>query len=631
MWRGIRMSRIAKIIIALAVLVIGLSAGVLVIFVARTLDPSRDRPIAWKPIDGTPAPTKRVADTTGRTLAVFNFKGTGGDEADLYAIGFARALSDRLFCAPTMVTQQLSVNYIYAALHRKDPHLYEAPTADAALQAGKRLGVKHIITGELIRSGEIARVVIRVVRTSDGKSAGEVTLSGSLSELPALQTQAASRLIKILGVEPTTEQLAELAKPDFARPETLTLYGRSVIAKDDKERKRLRWEALDADPTSSFAALRLLEYSYFNMESSKDVAGDERLAELLQSVDTRFPGNSHIAVFKALLLAGQFHYKQAEEHLSRLVVRDPNCYLGHYAMAKVAAWRANGRLSIEETRLLVQLWPSNPWSHIEYAHLLGDFRHGTSRKQLQEALAATKLDPDIASAWYEVMDAAARLNKDRTRDRAFQEIVRIDPKDMWAYNEYARYFTRYWDNSPAKIREITSLADKALGKDSLDVTLIRAYAVQNNGAYGETGPRRPKNEKDELNRLLKIALAKAPESEDVQLLAWQVSLVNQDREKVYEIAKRGFEKWGGEDWYRSLGRSCAFRYEDHQDRAALEDARKLFARYIEEIPYSSYGWTQLGWCLSHQGHRPEAKRAILRALEIDPDNRLAKEKLKYVQ
>jgi hypothetical protein len=52
---------------------------------------------------------------------------------------------------------------------------------------------------------------------------------------------------------------------------------------------------------------------------------------------------------------------------------------------------------------------------------------------------------------------------------------------------------------------------------------------------------------------------------------------------------------------------------------------------VRELPNDVIGRLQWGWCLSHQGHRAEAKAQFLKGLELDPGNQILKEKLQYVQ
>ncbi len=80
-----------------------------------------------------------------------------------------------------------------------------------------------------------------------------------------------------------------------------------------------------------------------------------------------------------------------------------------------------------------------------------------------------------------------------------------------------------------------------------------------------------------------------------------------------------------------LGMSCAFRWEDLRDRPSLDRAFQLFSDYVKQIPYDPRGYIQRGWCLSHQGNPQEAKQMFLKALELDPGNERAIEKLRYVQ
>ncbi len=46
-------------------------------------------------------------EITKNSLVVFNFNSSGDADARYYAVGFARALADRLCCAPKCVTQQV--------------------------------------------------------------------------------------------------------------------------------------------------------------------------------------------------------------------------------------------------------------------------------------------------------------------------------------------------------------------------------------------------------------------------------------------------------------------------------------------------------------------------------------------
>jgi tetratricopeptide (TPR) repeat protein len=80
-----------------------------------------------------------------------------------------------------------------------------------------------------------------------------------------------------------------------------------------------------------------------------------------------------------------------------------------------------------------------------------------------------------------------------------------------------------------------------------------------------------------------------------------------------------------------LARGYQFRWEEAHDRNALSEACKLLTVYVDELPNNNYGHDQLGWCLSHMGNRALAKKEFLRALELDPADDLAKEKLTYVQ
>ncbi len=72
-----------------------------------------------------------------------------------------------------------------------------------------------------------------------------------------------------------------LAKPNFSRPDTLKLYGKSVLAKDHAATESIRWQMAEADPASSFAAARLLEFYQFGQSTCSEMTRNKRLNEFL--------------------------------------------------------------------------------------------------------------------------------------------------------------------------------------------------------------------------------------------------------------------------------------------------------------------------------------------------------------
>ena len=120
-------------------------------------------------------------------------------------------------------------------------------------------------------------------------------------------------------------------------------------------------------------------------------------------------------------------------------------------------------------------------------------------------------------------------------------------------------------------------------------------------------------------------------NEDALMIQCRSLLAQKRRAEIYDVASRGYHTFGGYEWRYLYGMACAFRYEDRGDFSALGRAEELFHACADELPYDPRGHVQWGWSLSHLGRRDEARREFLKALAIDPDNRTARDKLKYVQ
>ncbi len=59
------------------------------------------------------------------------------------------------------------------------------------------------------------------------------------------------------------------------------------------------------------------------------------------------------------------------------------------------------------------------------------------------------------------------------------------------------------------------------------------------------------------------------------------------------------------------------------DQRKLEEATNLLSQFVDLVPGSSHGWTALGVAQSRNGKTQEAAKALITALEIDPQNAYA--------
>ena len=638
------MKRTVTIIVVAAIVIVVAALGFATWFVIQGLDAFRAGSLSSPTSSYKDVQVRIPTEANRRTVAVFNFKPEGDADAKYYAIGFARALSDRLHCAPTAVTQQVTWSEIARQLIAAKHGPASSPSDEVALKLGRKMGVAWVVTGKFTLAQAKAEVRLRLLDTQSGKCKAEYTAEKPLNELPSVQAMLTSDLVKGMDVRPDKKQLAELAKPNFSKPETLASYGRAYFAKSDAESEALRWRSYDSDPGASFPALRLMEYYHYSCHTIPELQSNKRLQALLQHAERQFPRNSHMRVMKGLLLADQCKYADAQSYLQRLTRDDPDFVRAHTALGRVGHCREDGDLAVAELTRAVDLWPNNPYLHAGLASAYGLASNNTRRgnyhsdmgwsrsrkwrdycnRQLEQAVVAVKMDKDCSDGWAELLNVSLQLGRYADRDTAYQEMVRIDPADIAAYEAYARCFIPQWGGNTGDLDRICSQAEAAFGKDAVEVCALRAnvlsYYPRETCDYkavlqaAEAGLRKCKAPGGNLLYLKSLSLLHLGRVEDAQATALQ-----------------GVSKWNTLDWRMQLARCYAMRWEHGRDRQSLDRAAEIYGERVHEMPNNIIGRLQYGWCLSHQGHRAEAKAQFLKGLELDPGNEVLKDKLQYVQ
>lgn len=628
------------IIVAAFVIVCMLGAGLVTKFIMTSL---KDFRLSNSAATYSDVKVEIPSEVNEQTLAVFNFRPHGDSNTKYYAIGFARALADRIYCAPTGLTQQMTINEISCTLTRQKLDYRKPINDDAALKSAKKMGVCWMITGDLYQSGKNAKLTLILTDTRSGKRV-EYKAAGAISDLPTMQTKLVRDVISGMGLKPTQAQLSEVTHPNFANSQKLELYGRSYLTDDVKQCEAYRWEAFDSDPQGSFPVLRLLEFYYSGPSTIPELQSNKRLASLLTYAGSQFRDNSHISVMKGLLLAKQCRYADAEAELRELLREDPDFVRGHTALAYVACCRENGELAVDERTKLVKMWPNNPFFHAELAHAYSiaasNARQGhyhsnmtpamsstweaNYNQALTEAVIAVKMDRDCEEGWDQLMNIGLQLSRHGDINTAFNELVRINPKNQAAYTSYAACFVPQWNGTEYDRQQIYARAEAAFGKNAPEVNYIRAATMM---CY----PSEIRERDTILSDLQECQRKCKTPGPDVLFLKSKVLFGLKRYDESENLAVEGTKRWNTLAWRFHLARCYSMRYEHKADMQALAEAEKLFGEYTYEIPYDPEGYIQWGWCLSHQGHRAEAKAKFLKALELDPTNESAKQKLQYVQ
>jgi Tfp pilus assembly protein PilF/TolB-like protein len=578
------------------------------------------------------------------SLAVFCFRPSGDADAKLYAIGFPRALADRLHCAPTCVTLQPSTGAVSQSLWTPDHKVVDFVPDKAARDAAASLGVRYYLTGDVQVTGGNVNITACLFDRSNVSRKPVLKVSGKPADLPSMQAALVDQVVKAMDLRPRGDQARELATPNFTKADTLRLYAQSYQSKDLKKSEGQRWRMVNDDPSSSFAVLRLLEFYAHGPASSRDLLKNNRLTIFLGKASSMFPKNTHVNILIGWLYVKQYKYKEAESFLKPVVLNDPNSSWAHTVLSAVAMYRCDSEQSVKEAQAAADLWPTSAYVHQTlseaYASAATSARHGhyyadMTRKMerdwqrnsvlaYEEAYKALKLDPNNYDAWASILTTSRELGYNDYVRRAFREMTRINPKSTHAYIEYAFTFSPQWGGTKQEQEQILAVADNALGKDSADACYVRAYVMMRNVQR--------KDERPALLALADKAVARS-DGKDTRILMLKCNVLDglRRRAEVLTLAKKGFILNPSPSWRMLLARGFEFRWEDAHDPRALAMAYLLLKDYVDQIPNDPFGHDHLGWCLSHMGRRAEAKKEFETALALDPSDSLAKEKMSYVK
>lgn len=565
-----------------------------------------------------------------QTLAVVNFRSDDSPSAGFYARGFSRALADRLYSAPTSITQQVTGNEISTALEHQGLGIANPVSDKAAIKAGKELGVYWVVTGDISQPGSNIKISAHLINVQSCKKIS-YEANGPIDSLPAMQTKLAKDVINGMGLKLSAAQLAEVSKPNFTNIKTFEDYEYSITMVSENSCEKYRWKAVQDDPKSLFAVLRLLEYYAHMRIPLPELQSNKRLWALLENSKKQFPNSSHIAVLRGIILGKTDKYAAAEDELRNVIAGDPLNFRAHESLAYVASLRKNNKLSTEECLKLVKLWPNSPRAHarLSYAYnaaITNTTGHNQAvqkfcKDALNEAVVAIRLNGNCVDGWNQLMSISNRMNRPRDVESAFNEVTKLDKQCINAYVLYASCLSQ--NGSKWGCWRVYSQADRVFGKNSPDANYIRASAYFNS---------RDSRDLDSAIRYAKQGMARCKDSSEVMMNIECQSLYRMKRyNEAEQVAFEGLNRWGSLDWKFQLGRCYCLRYEKKGDKTALVDAEKLFTEYTHEVSGDPEGYIQWGWCLSHMGRKSEAKAKFLKALEIDPGNEKAKRKLQYVQ
>lgn len=584
---------------------------------------------------GADRPITIPKNPPANSLMVFYLRPSGDADARYYAVGFARAVGHKLQCPHSSLTMQINP-YAESRSLRAQRDKPEVPVSrETALKVSRTLGARYALTGDLQLTGDKITIAYQLLDTTAPSQEKRFTASGRLAELPSMQVALAKQIVQAMNLKPDDEQSKALAQPTFSNPKTLALIGRGYITKDREQAAAYGWQALRADGDSLFAMESILGCYGHSGFRWKEIKRSKDLTILMGNAAKRFSEDPGLKEESAWIYAHQYEYSAAQAMLESVTKADPKSLSAHIRLMCVAKYRRDAELAVKEAQTIVSLWPSSIATHAElgdaYALRADAARRSHSSMRLtraargrwqndstaafQEASAVVKIDRDYEQAWSTIMDRSLDMHWYDYADRAFQELIHIDPKNPRIYEHYVCPLAER--NVRNDKREAAlALADKNLS--TADAYLVQGWHVLcANPSYSQ------------LRQTFDLADKAIKQSKLLNLDATELAchtLMDLKRgPDMLKIAKIGFGEDPSPRWRALLIRAYLWHWRDAHDRSALDQATELATGYVEEVPGDTLGHNQLGFCLIEQGKRAEAGQEFRKSLDLDPSDEYAKQ------
>jgi len=335
---------------------------------------------------------------------------------------------------------------------------------------------------------------------------------------------------------------------------------------------------LAAFPDDTNAAF-LIGMAYF--EQGNVVEAEKHLEKSLELQPLRADACDHLG--RIALLKGQ--YNKALILFRRAIEIDPGTPGIHFRIAKAHVFLGKLKDAVSELQKDIELFPEASQSYSLLAETYLQLKEYQKAKENFEA--AIRIKPDYTKAYYGLATTCARLGlKDESKE-AQQKFKQFEAEDQKA--------GRHW----RKVLEPLMVTRRSAAHTHTDIGRV----------YNEHGY------PDKAEQLWQKAAVLDPNNIDCRFHLSALYLQNSkplDALKLYEqITQIDPENGIG---YFSIGNINA-----RLDR--FDDAEKAYKKVIEVAPNRSEGYHALARLyLQLNRNLPEAKKLIVRAVELDPDN-----------
>jgi TolB-like protein/DNA-binding winged helix-turn-helix (wHTH) protein len=342
-----------------------------------------------------------------QSLAVLPLQNLSGDPNQEY---FADAMTEELITELSRISALKVISRTSIMRYKK---------ADKGLpEIARELGVDGIVEGSVLRSGGRVRVTAQLIYAPKDINIWVQTYDRDLQDVLALQATVASAIAEEIRVKMKPDEKAQF---HFRRPVNLKAHEAYLQGRYH---------------------LQLEEDSVFKKNSAKVAAAEAEVAEkyfhlAIQEDPNYAPpylGLSEVLVSSPV--PGRDWVPRAKVQLLKALELDDSLAEAHHAMASVLRFDLDFAGAKREYQRAIQLAPSDPDAHSEYANFLASVE-GRTQDAMAEYELAQNLDPKndrMAEAFYlaRQFDRAIELYQSQAQSRPGDLGVHLSLANIYA-------------------------------------------------------------------------------------------------------------------------------------------------------------------------------------------------------
>jgi len=331
--------------------------------------------------------------TKQSVLGVMMFNNSGEADNDYLAAGLSDVLISHLAGAPGITVVPRNA--------------METLTSDTQVQeAVKNLGLTHVLTGSIQRSGDSLRMAMSLLGERGTKVEWSRSFDGNIGDVFHLQQRIAreslnalrgERLISTATVNEAAARVPTANSDAFdAYSHGRVLYERSDIAGNLDRAIGLFTRAIELDANFVRAHAALGEAFWAKYRSTRDAAWIDRARAAMLEALRRDAGDPTILYSLAVIDHGTGHIDEAIAGLNTLLSVQPASDEAHRLLGRIYSEQSNFDRAIEELREAERIRPDFPLTLRTLA--LAYLDKGATSDAIATLLRLTSLQPDNAGA-----------------------------------------------------------------------------------------------------------------------------------------------------------------------------------------------------------------------------------------